>query len=168
MTSELFGKVALVTGGASGIGRASVVALSGAGAAVAVLDRDEVPLNTVVAQLKESGGKASGVVIDLSDTSRISQSVARVLQEFGRIDFLINCAGVAGKFQPLLEIEEQNWDFMHTVNLKAPMMLMKHFARHMIDRGGGGRIVNISSSSSSRRDFGFRYRHAQGTQTPRF
>ena len=150
MTPELFGKVALVTGGASGIGRASVVALSGAGAAVAVLDRDEVPLNTVVAQLKESGGKASGVVIDLSDTSRISQSVARVLQEFGRIDFLINCAGVAGKFQPLLEIEEQNWDFVHTVNLKAPMLLMKDVARHMIDRGGGGRIVNISSSSAFR------------------
>ena len=150
MTSELFGKVALVTGGASGIGRASVVVLSSAGAAVAVLDRDEPGLNAVVAQVKESGGKASAIVIDLSDTRRIADSVTRVLREFGRIDFLINCAGVAGKFQPLLEIEDQNWDFVHTVNLKAPMLLMKQVARHMIDRGGGGRIINLSSSSAFR------------------
>jgi NAD(P)-dependent dehydrogenase (short-subunit alcohol dehydrogenase family) len=150
LTSELFGKVALVTGGASGIGRASVVALSSAGAAVAVLDRDEPGLNAVVAQVKESGGQASAIVVDLSDTRLIPDSVARVLQEFGQIDFLINCAGVAGKFQPLLEIEDQNWNFVHTVNLKAPMLLMKHVARHMIDRGGGGRIVNLSSSSAFR------------------
>jgi NAD(P)-dependent dehydrogenase (short-subunit alcohol dehydrogenase family) len=135
----------LATGGASWIGRASVVALSSVGAAVAVLDRDEPALNAVVAQVKESGGKASAIIIDLSVTSRIPDSGACVLQEFGRIDFLINCAGVAGKFQPLLEIEDQNWDFVHTVNLKAPMLLMKHVARHMIDRGGSRRIVNLSS-----------------------
>jgi NAD(P)-dependent dehydrogenase (short-subunit alcohol dehydrogenase family) len=150
MTSELSSKVALLTGGASGIGRASVIALAGAGAAIAVLDRDETGVNTVVAQVKKSGGNASAVVVDLYDTQRIPDIVARVVQEFGRIDFLINCAGVAGKFQPLLEIEDQNWDFVHTVNLKAPMLLMKHVARHMIDRGGGGRIVNISSSSAFR------------------
>ncbi|MDO8432095.1 MAG: SDR family oxidoreductase [Candidatus Binatus sp.] len=150
MTSELSGKVALVTGGASGIGRASVITLADAGAAVAVLDREETGANAVVTQVKQSGGKALAVVTDLSDTSRIPDTVAHVLQEFGRIDFLINCAGVAGKFQPLLEIDDQNWDFVHTVNLKAPMLLMKHVARHMIDRGGGGRIVNVSSSSAFR------------------
>ena len=150
MTSELSGKVALVTGGASGIGRASVIALSGAGAAVAVLDRDETGANAVVAQVKKSGGNALVVVTDLHNTSRIPGIVAQVLQELGRIDFLVNCAGVAGKFQPLLEIEDQNWDFVHTVNLKAPTLLMKHVARHMIDRGGGGRIVNLSSSSAFR------------------
>ena len=150
MTSELSGKVAVVTGGASGIGRASVVALADAGAAIAVLDRDEAGANAVAKQVKESGGTASALVIDLANTSRIPDIVMRVLQEFGRIDFLINCAGVGGKPQPLLEIDDQNWDFVHTVNLKAPMLLMKHVARHMIDRGGGGRIVNISSSSAFR------------------
>jgi NAD(P)-dependent dehydrogenase (short-subunit alcohol dehydrogenase family) len=139
-----------VTGGASGIGRASALALLDAGAAVAVLDRDEAGANAVVAEGKKSGGKVSAIVTDLADTNRIPDAVARVLHEFGRIDFLVNCAGVAGRFQALLEIDDQSWDFVHTVNLKAPMLLMKHVARHMIERGGGGRIVNISSSSAFR------------------
>jgi len=150
MGSELSGRVALVTGGASGIGRASALALLDAGAAVAVLDRDEAGANAVVAEGKKSGGKVSAIVTDLADTNRIPDAVARVLHEFGRIDFLVNCAGVAGRFQALLEIDDQSWDFVHTVNLKAPMLLMKHVARHMIERGGGGRIVNISSSSAFR------------------
>jgi NAD(P)-dependent dehydrogenase (short-subunit alcohol dehydrogenase family) len=139
-----------VTGGASGIGRAAVAALLGAGAAVAVLDRDEAGVDAVVSQGKQSGGEVFALVADLADTSRISDAVARVLQQFGRIDLLVNCAGVTGKFQTLLEIDDQNWDFVHTVNLKAPMLLMQHVARHMIERGGGGRIVNISSSSAFR------------------
>jgi NAD(P)-dependent dehydrogenase (short-subunit alcohol dehydrogenase family) len=150
MSSELSGKVALVTGGASGIGRASAIALLGAGAAVAVLDRDEAGANAFVAQGKKSGSKVLAVVTDLADTNRIPDAVARVLQGLGRIDFLINCAGVAGRFQTLLETDERNWDFVHTVNLKAPMLLIKHVARHMIERGGGGRIVNVSSSSAFR------------------
>lgn len=150
MSSELLGKVALVTGGASGIGRASVVALLGAGAAVAVLDRDESGVNAVVAQGKAAGGNALAIIADLAVTSRIPDTVARVLQQFGRIDLLVNCAGVTGKFQTLLELDDQNWDFVHTVNLKAPMLLMQQVARHMIERGGGGRIVNISSSSAFR------------------
>src|SRR5262249_57711344 len=74
-------------------------------------------------------------------------AVARVIQQLGRIDILVNAAGVTGRFQTLIEFDEANWDFVHTVNLKAAMLLMKHVARHMIDRGGGGRIVNITSSS---------------------
>jgi NAD(P)-dependent dehydrogenase (short-subunit alcohol dehydrogenase family) len=150
MSSDLAGKVAIVTGGASGIGRAAVAALLGAGAAVAALDRDGGGVNAVVDQAKKSGGNALAVVIDLADTRRIPGAVARVLEHFGRIDILVNCAGVAGKFQTLLELDDENWDFVHTVNLKAPMLLMQHVARHMIDRGGGGRIVNISSSSAFR------------------
>jgi NAD(P)-dependent dehydrogenase (short-subunit alcohol dehydrogenase family) len=150
MNSELAGKVAIVTGGASGIGRAGVAALLGAGAAVAVLDRDEAGVNAVVNEGKKSGGNVFALVTDLADTKRIPEAVARVLEQCGRIDILVNCAGVAGKFQTLLEIDGDNWDFVHTVNLKAPMLLMQHVARHMIDRGGGGRIVNISSSSAFR------------------
>jgi NAD(P)-dependent dehydrogenase (short-subunit alcohol dehydrogenase family) len=73
-----------------------------------------------------------------------------VLQRFGRIDILVNCAGVAGRGQTLLELDQHDWDLVHGVNLKAPLLLMKHVARHMIERGGGGRIVNISSSSAFR------------------
>jgi NAD(P)-dependent dehydrogenase (short-subunit alcohol dehydrogenase family) len=150
MNGELSGQVALVTGGASGIGRATVFALLHAGAAVAVLDRDEAGTQAVVEQGRQAGGTAVALTIDLADTKQIPAAVACVIQELGRIDILVNCAGVAGRFQSLLEIDEANWDFVHTVNLKAPLLLMKHVARHMIERGGGGRIVNISSSSAFR------------------
>ncbi len=150
MTSELSGKVALVTGGASGIARATVLALLQAGATVAALDRDEAGVKAVVEQGKQSGGKALAIAFDLTDTKSIQGVVERVIRELGRIDILVNAAGVAGRFRNLLETEEQDWDFIHTVNLKAPMLLMKHVAQHMIARGGGGRIVNISSSSAFR------------------
>jgi len=150
MTTELSGKGAIVTGGASGIGRATVAALSSAGAFVAALDRDEAGLNAAVDESVKAGSKAFALPFDLAETNRIPAIVAKAIDELGRIDILVNCAGVAGKFQSLLEIDEANWDFVHTVNLKAPMLLLRHVARHMVDRGGGGRIVNISSSSAFR------------------
>ena len=154
MSAELSGQVAIVTGGASGIGRATVSALLHAGAAVAVLDRDEAGANAVAEQGRQAGGTTFALPIDLADTTQIPAAVARVIQQLGRIDMLVNCAGVAGRLQSLLEMDEANWDFVHTVNLKAAMLLMKHVARHMVERGGGGRIVNISSSSA------FRARHS--------
>ena len=150
MGTELSGKVALVTGGASGIGRATVTALLGAGAVVAVLDRDEAGVKEVVEQGLKSGGRTLAVPFDLTELKRIPDIVASVVQQLGRIDILVNAAGVAGRGQPLLKLEETDWDFIHTTNLKAPMLLMKHVAKHMVDRGGGGRIVNISSSSAFR------------------
>jgi 3-hydroxybutyrate dehydrogenase len=104
MSSELAGKVAIVTGGASGIGRAGVAALIGAGAAVAVLDRDEGGVNAVVDQGKKSGGKALALIADLAHAKSIPDAVAKVLEQFGHIDILVNCAGVTGQFQSLLEI----------------------------------------------------------------
>ena len=150
MSSELSGKVALVTGGASGIGRATVAGLLQVGAAVAVLDRDEAGVNAVAEQGRQAGGKTLALPVDLANTKQIPDVVARVIQQLGRIDMLINCAGVTGRFQTLLEMEEENWDFVQTVNLKAAMLMMRYVARHMIERGGGGRIVNISSSSAFR------------------
>jgi NAD(P)-dependent dehydrogenase (short-subunit alcohol dehydrogenase family) len=150
MAGELQGKGAIVTGGASGIGRATVLALAQAGATVAVLDRDEDSVHATVAQVKQSGANAIAVPMDLAKTAEIAPTVARVLEQLGRIDILINNAGVTGRFQTLLEMDEENWDSVLSVNLKAAMLLIKHVARHMIERGGGGRIVNLSSSSAFR------------------
>jgi NAD(P)-dependent dehydrogenase (short-subunit alcohol dehydrogenase family) len=150
MSSELAGKPALVTGAASGICRATVAALLGAGASVAALDRDEAGLKAVVDQGRKAGGNAVALTIDLADLKAIPAAVNQVIQQLGHIDILVNGAGVTGKFQSLIEIEEENFDFVHTVNLRAPLLLMKYVAKHMIERGGGGRIVNISSSSAFR------------------
>ena len=150
MSSELSAKMAMVTGGASRIGRATVLALLQAGAAVAVLDRDEAGAIAGAEQGKQSDGSAFALPIDLADTKLIPGAVQWVIQQLGRIDILVNAAGVTGRFRSLLESDEQDWDFVHTVNLKAPMLLMKHVAAHMIERGGGGRIVNVSSSSAFR------------------
>jgi len=150
MANELQGKGAIVTGGASGIGRATVIALAQAGAKVAALDRDEGGVRTVVDLVKKTGGDAIPIAVDLAKTAEIESHVASILKQLGRIDILVNNAGVTGRFQTLLEMEESNWDFVQTVNLKAAMLMMKYVARHMIDRGGGGRIVNLSSSSAFR------------------
>jgi NAD(P)-dependent dehydrogenase (short-subunit alcohol dehydrogenase family) len=150
MAGELSGKVALVTGGASGIGRATVFGLIRQGAAVAVLDRDEAGINSAVEESRASGGNAVPFPFDLAQTKAIADLVARVVAHFGRIDILVNAAGVAGRFRKLIDQEEDDWDFIHTINLKAPMLMMRYVARHMIERGGGGRIVNISSSSAFR------------------
>src|SRR5262249_14956819 len=99
---------------------------------------------------RKSGGNAVAYTVDLVDTKLIPAIVERVIQQFGRIDILVNAAGVAGRFQTLVEQEESDWDFIHTVNLKASMLMMKHVALHMINRGGGGPIVNINSSSAFR------------------
>ena len=146
MSDALSGQAAIVTGGASGIGRATVAALLNDGAAVAVLDRDEAGAAASAGQ----GEQAFALPIDLADTAQIPGAVARVIERLGKIDALVNCAGVTGRFQSLLDMEEDNWDFVQTVNLKAAMLMMKHVAKHMIERGGGGRIVNISSSSAFR------------------
>ena len=150
MSSELAGKVAFVTGGASGIGRATVTALLGAGATVAALDRDEPGINAVADQGRASGGNVIALAVNLADTESIPDTVAGVIKQCGRIDILVNCAGIAGRFQSLVETDEEAWDLVHTINLKAPMLLMKYVAKHMIERGGGGRIINVSSSSAFR------------------
>ncbi len=150
MSDVLSGKVALVTGGASGIARATVFGLLKVGAAVAILDRDEAGVKEVAEQGRAAGGNTLAVPFDLTNLKAIPDVVAQVVQKLGRIDILVNAAGVAGRGQPLLKLEEEDWDLIHTVNLKAPMLLMKHVAKHMAERGGGGRIVNISSSSAFR------------------
>jgi len=147
---KLEGAVALVTGGAAGIGRATVQLLAGAGAAVAVVDRDRAGAERTVALVLESGGKAIPVPLDLADTSAIAPAVDGVVRELGRIDVLVNCAGILGAHSELFDITEEDWDAVQAINLKAPFLLLQHVARHMVERGGGGRIVNVSSSSAFR------------------
>jgi NAD(P)-dependent dehydrogenase (short-subunit alcohol dehydrogenase family) len=144
------GKVALVTGGASGIGRATVRALAAEGATVAVVDRDEAGATAVAAEVTGVGGAATAHVVDLADPSAIAPLVERVLADHGRIDVLVNSAGMSGAPHSAVEFRDEIMELVLSVNLRAPMLLVREVGRHMIERGGGGRIVSLSSSAAFR------------------
>jgi len=147
---RLKGQVALVTGGASGIGEATVRGLVREGAAVAVLDREAVALEQVVKSIEAQGGRATAHRVDLGQIASIPGAVAEVLRVHGRIDALVNAAGVAGDEGDILTQSEANWDRVLAIDLKAPFRLIQEVGRHMVARGGGGRIVNVTSSSAHR------------------
>ena len=152
-TSEqgaLAGKVALVTGGASGIGEAAVIALARQGAIVAVLDRESEGAKRTSEAARAIVGASEALVVDLADGDAIAPAVNRVIDSFGRIDILVNCAAIVGEHSTVLDYSEKSSDEVHAVNLKEPFLLLQHVARHMVARGGGGRIVNVSSSSAFR------------------
>jgi NAD(P)-dependent dehydrogenase (short-subunit alcohol dehydrogenase family) len=148
----LVGKRALVTGGASGIGAATVVLLAQLGADVAVIDRDPDGAAAVVDRAKAEGVRAHFLDLDVSRTDRIAATVARAIELLGSIDILVNCAATNGRPAPLtlLELSQEVWTTLYTVNVTAPFLFMQHVGRHMVARGVGGRIVNVGSSAAHR------------------
>jgi NAD(P)-dependent dehydrogenase (short-subunit alcohol dehydrogenase family) len=142
---ELQDQVAIVTGGASGIGAATVKLLNDAGARVAIFDR------SFAAPIIETGDSdLFHVAIDLADASAIAPAVDAVLARWGRIDILVNNAGITGPRAALLDFDPAVWDQVFAVDVKAPFLLIQQVGRHMVARGDGGRIVNVSSSSAYR------------------
>jgi NAD(P)-dependent dehydrogenase (short-subunit alcohol dehydrogenase family) len=150
---RLEGQVALVTGGASGIGFAAVKALAAEGARVAVIDRDGDGAIRAAKETEELGGTAESFVVDLADASAIGPAVRTILAEFGRIDILVNSAGVSGAPHSVLDFTDEKYEFVTNINLRAPFVLTREVGRHMVERGGGGRIVNVSSSAAFRATF---------------
>ena len=143
MTQDLSGQVALVTGGATGIGRAMAEALGKAGAKVWVASRDTVAIATAERELTGLGIAAQGARLDVAQSSEVETVVRDILQQDGKIDILINCAGVMIK-HPVLEMPEEVWDHVIGVNLKGTFLRTQAAARGMIARGYG-RIVHFSS-----------------------
>jgi 3-oxoacyl-[acyl-carrier protein] reductase len=137
---DLSGKVALVTGGTRGIGFAIAAALGGSGAQVAVCGRDGAKAAAVAGQM---GGGARGYACDVGKTADIEALAAAVDKDFGRVDVLVNNAGVT-KDNLLFRIGEDDWDAVLDANLKGAFLLTKLTARGMIKRRWG-RIVNIAS-----------------------
>lgn len=143
---SLKNKVAVVTGGGKGIGRAISVQLARDGAAVAVWDLDGKSAQETVASITEQGGKAIACVGDAASREAIAASHARTRTELGAVSILVNNAGMTG-FVPFLEISEEAWDRMIAVNLKGPFLCTRALLPDMLS-AGWGRIVNISSSSA--------------------
>ena len=157
---ELGGKVALVTGaaGQNGIGRAVANRLAREGADVAVCDLRDQPvgnwggLSQVVSEIEALGRGSLGCVCDVTNSDNVARMYQETLDRFGRIDILVNNAGSeAGPDRvPVVDLDEAVWDRVLAVNAKGTFLCSQAAARHMIGRGGGGKIVNLSSSAGKK------------------
>uniref|UniRef100_A0AAU3H3R7 SDR family oxidoreductase n=1 Tax=Streptomyces sp. NBC_01401 TaxID=2903854 RepID=A0AAU3H3R7_9ACTN len=143
---SLQGRVAVVTGGARGIGEATAIVLAARGAAVAVWDLDVEGAEKTAAAIHESGGTAIAVGGDAADEATVAASAARTRQELGAVTILVNNAGTTA-YQPFTSITEAAWDRMIGINLKGPFLVTKELVPDMLAEGWG-RIINISSSSA--------------------
>lgn len=144
MAADLSGRAALVTGAASGIGRASAVAFASAGASVALLDIDADGLMDTAAAVRAAGTRAEVLVADVRDLQAVTGAVGRAVAAFGRLDAALNNAGVPGPYVPLDEYSEEDFMRILQVDLAGVWRCMRAEIRQM-RRQGSGAIVNTSS-----------------------
>jgi len=141
---RLKGKVAAITGAALGIGRATATRMAEEGARVAMLDVLEKEGQAVAAELSARGLTARFWRCDVAKEAEVERVFAEIAQHFGRLDVLVNNAGVSGVNKPTHEVTEAEWDFVQSVNVKGVFFGTKHAIGHM-RRAGGGSIINLSS-----------------------
>jgi NAD(P)-dependent dehydrogenase (short-subunit alcohol dehydrogenase family) len=141
---RLAGKVALITGGGSGMGRATCALFAREGARVTVVDRAVDAGEETVGQIRDEGGEASFVAADVADAADVGRMVAATVGTYGRIDVLFNNAGIEGPSVNLLDYGDDNWSQVIAVNLTAVYLAMKAALPHMIEQGGG---VILSTAS---------------------
>jgi len=144
---SLSGQVAVVTGGASGIGRGTARRLAQAGADVVVADRDTEGAGRVAGELKEFGHRSLAVAVDVADEAAVTEMIDRTVRELGRLDIMVNNAGVF-PFKKIREITVEDWDQVMSVNLRGVFLCTREAARAMHAAGNGGRVVNLSSIES--------------------
>ena len=147
MTAELEGKVALVTGGTSGIGRDTAVLFAKAGAKVVVSGRREPEGNETVSLVRAAGGEGLFVKADVSKASDVDSLIQTTVQHFGRLDIAFNNAGIEGVWVPIARQSEEDWDQTIAINLKGVWLCLKYELRQMLKQGTGGAIVNMASIS---------------------
>src|SRR5262249_20624748 len=143
-SSQLEGKIAVVTGGNRGIGTAIARKLALLGAHVVICGRHKQELETVAGKINSDGGKCEALVCDLTDLVSVERLAQSVRNNQERIDILVNNAGVGGFNAPLHELSPEKWDQVINTNLRGVFYTIRAFAPMMIERGGGD-IVNISS-----------------------
>jgi NAD(P)-dependent dehydrogenase (short-subunit alcohol dehydrogenase family) len=143
---ELNGKIAVVIGGTSGIGRAIAIGLAQAGADVVATSRREDQVETIATDLERLGRRSLRITSDVCDRASLARLLDASVQEFGRVDILVNSAGRT-KRSPTIDLPEEDWNEIIETNLTGTLRACQVFGRHMLDRGYG-RIINIASISS--------------------
>ena len=144
MASNLKGKVALVTGGGSGIGKATAMAFAREGAKVAIADYVAEGGERTEREIGAAGGEAIFIQADISSTKAVEAMVNKVVQTWGRLDYAHNNAGIEGRMAVTAECTEENFDRVIAINLKGVWLCMKHEIVQMLAQGGGA-IVNTAS-----------------------
>jgi NAD(P)-dependent dehydrogenase (short-subunit alcohol dehydrogenase family) len=145
MTTELEGKVGLVTGGTSGIGRDTAVLFAKAGAKVVVSGRREPEGEETIELIGAAGGDGLFVKADVSKASDVETLIQKAVERFGRLDIAFNNAGIEGVWVPIVRQSEEDWDRTIDINLKGVWLCLKYEIRQMLLQGGGGAIVNMAS-----------------------
>jgi NAD(P)-dependent dehydrogenase (short-subunit alcohol dehydrogenase family) len=146
MSNSFRGKVAVVTGGGTGIGRAMSLGFAKEGAAVVVASLMADEANAVASEIRAMGGKALGIAIDVTDVSAVEAMAETVQSEFGRADFLVTSAGVMGAREFITQTSAEQWRRTIDVNLNAGFHCIKAFLPGMLERNSG-RVIMISSTS---------------------
>jgi len=144
---EMKGKVALITGASSGIGRATAIKFASEGAQVALVARRGDQLAEVVKKIQANGGEAQAIAADVTLEADIERAVRETVEAFGGIDVLVNAAGIIGA-GTIETTKLQDWDYMMNVNARAPFYLMQCAMPHLVERKGS--VVNVSSVTGIR------------------
>ena len=145
MAGKLQDKICVITGGSLGIGSGTAKECAREGGRVAILDIHIPGGESTVAEIREAGGSALFIQTDVSRADQVQAAVNRVLQEYGRIDVLVNAAALQVQAPVLTEVTEEEWDTVLDINLKGPFLCSKYVIPEML-KVGGGAIVNVSSS----------------------
>jgi 2-deoxy-D-gluconate 3-dehydrogenase len=141
---ELTGKVAIVTGAGRGLGRAMALALADAGAAVTAASRTRGDLDAVVGEVNSAGGRGLACPTDVTDEASVEAMVRSTLEEFGRVDIVVNNSGILAT-RALVDQAAEEWDQIIATNLRGTFLVTRAVGRHMIARGTG-KVVNIASN----------------------
>jgi 3-oxoacyl-[acyl-carrier protein] reductase len=143
---ELAGRVAVVTGGAQGIGAATARAFAAQKARVAVLDIDGAGAKKVADAIAGAGGQSSAIHVDVTDEQAVARAIATVVEEFGGLDVLVNCAGGYSRLATVEDMPVEDWDSTIALNLRSVFLVSRAAIPHL-KRSKAGRIINVSSIS---------------------
>ena len=140
---DLSGKVAVITGGGSGLGRSIALGLAQNGAKAVIVDINAAGAEKVLGEVRAAGGVGHWIRLDVTKSAEVEDAVREILSVFGKIDILVNCAGITRRM-PGEVFDESDWDAVLNINLKGTFLCCREIGRHMLEKGSGS-IINITS-----------------------